>query len=410
MAKLSNVGDDRESVGLPPERFRELVDGLKELMSSSFELKRTKHATFSDGSELNEWQIKGAIEGKNVELNIEMPYLDFHFFVFQIGSELSAELIGSAPLFQVPIRQYTISGTPSFIKDLKRLFSFLSREIEPSFSEHAWRLYSSKEYLQFCNFIKPYLKKISLLRGRAFFTLWAACAAQKARLKEAATLYEKAATLLGLLSLPWFSYFCLQQRLGIKKPLTEDVMEEMRALGIGDVEVPQDLLVPSSQFDYDTYRTLLESASGARTNDEKKRTLEKLAAFLLNSIDGSISTLPNIRTTTEEMDLLLKNESTDPFWQRMGSPILVECKNWSKPVGPDVLRDLKGKMEIHGVRVGILLSLGRVTRGVKEYLKSQRIIGHMIIVIDKKDLSDIASARITPAQKISEKYYWLYTI
>ena len=40
------------------------------------------------------------------------------------------------------------------------------------------------------------------------------------------------------------------------------------------------------------------------------------------------------RNDVEEIDLVIRNESTDPFWAGEGSGyILVECKNWSSPVG-----------------------------------------------------------------------------
>ena len=48
---------------------------------------------------------------------------------------------------------------------------------------------------------------------------------------------------------------------------------------------------------------------------------------------GGVST--RRRSDLEEIDLVIPNESPDPVWQKEGSYLLGECKNWSSRVGRD---------------------------------------------------------------------------
>jgi branched-chain amino acid aminotransferase len=160
------------------------------------------------------------------------------------------------------------------------------------------------------------------------------------------------------------------------------------------------------------FGTMFEACLSAETNDEKKRTLETLGAMLVEMIEGLKVVDMNVITKTEEIDILVKNESRDPFWQRFSTPFLVECKNWSKPVGASEIRDFDGKKkEIH---FRIMIAINGITgkneredaRGVvRDALKEGRIV----IVLDKKDLEDIAKGT-SPADKIEAKYYELYRL
>src|SRR5262249_42003662 len=60
----------------------------------------------------------------------------------------------------------------------------------------------------------------------------------------------------------------------------------------------------------------------------KGKALEELVAALFDSVEGFMVVERNSHTANEEIDLVIRNESRDPVWQREGSLILVECKNW----------------------------------------------------------------------------------
>jgi DNA-binding NarL/FixJ family response regulator len=63
----------------------------------------------------------------------------------------------------------------------------------------------------------------------------------------------------------------------------------------------------------------------------KGALLEDLVALLFRSIRGfEQTTTPRRRTLDEEIDILIRNESTDPYWHKQSPYLLGECKNWSK--------------------------------------------------------------------------------
>jgi HEAT repeat protein len=78
----------------------------------------------------------------------------------------------------------------------------------------------------------------------------------------------------------------------------------------------------------------------------KGRALEELLAALIASIEGFIEFERNVITADEEIDIVFRNESRDPFWQKFGPVFLVECKNWkSQRVGKNEFNDLRDKIK-----------------------------------------------------------------
>lgn len=52
----------------------------------------------------------------------------------------------------------------------------------------------------------------------------------------------------------------------------------------------------------------------------------------------------NTRTATEEIDLIVLNNSQDPLYSREGPLVLVECKNWTSKPGRPEFSLLESKM------------------------------------------------------------------
>lgn len=161
-----------------------------------------------------------------------------------------------------------------------------------------------------------------------------------------------------------------------------------------------------------SFKDSLEKVFSAKTNVDKKVSLEGLAKILMNMIEGLKVFKTNVNTKTEEIDLLVKNENKDPFWQRLPSPFLVECKNWSKPVTAKEIRDFDGKMREITFRIMIAVNgiTGRSERdAARGVIRDARIKKRQIIVLDNEDLKDIAAGTL-PAEKINAKFYELYRI
>ncbi|MDT5272959.1 MAG: hypothetical protein QOH49_5145 [Acidobacteriota bacterium] len=92
-------------------------------------------------------------------------------------------------------------------------------------------------------------------------------------------------------------------------------------------------------------RGLYETVFTEETN-RKGKALELLVAALFSSIEGFNVIDSNVNTETEEIDIVIRNESTHPTWQKESSLILVECKNWhSKRVGQNEFELFQSKIE-----------------------------------------------------------------
>lgn len=156
----------------------------------------------------------------------------------------------------------------------------------------------------------------------------------------------------------------------------------------------------------------LEKLLKANTNKEKKDSLEELGTILIKMIEGLDVIKKNVNTDTEEIDILVRNESKDPFWQRLPNPFLIECKNWSKPVTASEIRNFDGKMSEIGFR--IMIAMNGITgenerKDARGVVRDARIKGRHIIVLDKNDLMDIAKG-VHSAEKINAKFYDLYKL
>ena len=78
----------------------------------------------------------------------------------------------------------------------------------------------------------------------------------------------------------------------------------------------------------------------------------------------------------------------------MGFYILVECKNWNKPVGTEEIGYFEHKLSVHDCKAGILFSKTGITGknfnkdylfGVRTILKSYHHLGRIIMILNYDD-------------------------
>lgn len=122
----------------------------------------------------------------------------------------------------------------------------------------------------------------------------------------------------------------------------------------------------------------------------KGRRLEQTMALLFRTMPGLTGVKTNLRNDVEELDLVITNESTDPILSREGSYILVECKNWSRPVGPEAVAYFEKKVEERRgrARLGILVAMSGFTAGVDVKLARAANKDMLLLMLDATDLSD----------------------
>jgi len=140
---------------------------------------------------------------------------------------------------------------------------------------------------------------------------------------------------------------------------------------------------------------LYETVFTEETN-RKGKALETFIAALFSSIEGFVEVSRNINTQTEEIDVVIRNESNHPTWQKESSLILVECKNWhSKRIGKNELVLFKEKIENRAgrCRLGFLICVEEFAETVtKEMLRSSKT-DLLIVPIDGERLRQLVQAQ-----------------
>ncbi len=134
---------------------------------------------------------------------------------------------------------------------------------------------------------------------------------------------------------------------------------------------------------------LVTTVESAKTTDEKGRSLEELIARLFGTIPG-FTVSGRVRTETEEIDISILNNSSDPRFMREEALILVECKNWMSKCGKNEFVILKEKMENRKGRcsIGFLVSWN----GFKETITKEMLRGSrervLIVPLDGRQIRE----------------------
>jgi hypothetical protein len=118
-----------------------------------------------------------------------------------------------------------------------------------------------------------------------------------------------------------------------------------------------------------TARYLREAASAARA--VKGKLLETAVGLGQSQVPGWRIYERNLRTTNEELDVVVENNSARAPWN--GAPyIITECKNWSEPVGRPEYDSLHMKLKERGgfARLGFALAAEGFTGGFYDRAKS----------------------------------------
>ena len=151
------------------------------------------------------------------------------------------------------------------------------------------------------------------------------------------------------------------------------------------------------------WESLLEAAQNGQSNYEKGVSLEDVADYYISCIEGLKVTERRVRTENEEIDLVCANVSENSELWKLGSVILVECKNWKNKVDPKVIRNLAYIMDKKGINSLFLFVKSDITSGVKDEIIKQAAHGKYIIVFTLEDLKLVNENSPKPVDIIIEK-------
>jgi ActR/RegA family two-component response regulator len=166
-------------------------------------------------------------------------------------------------------------------------------------------------------------------------------------------------------------------------PKLRNAVEAVRALRMAEL---------SGDETEATIRETWAAAESEKDANRKGKLLEDLMVLIFKTVPGFHQTTLRRQNELEEIDLLIQNASTDPLWvNERTSYILVECKNWSKPVGVPELTVFIGKIaKRYGrCRLGFFIAPGGVTRTFKGELAAKREGDHLVVLVDRDALLEL---------------------
>lgn len=167
----------------------------------------------------------------------------------------------------------------------------------------------------------------------------------------------------------------------------------------------------AAQTEADLYEINPVYASGLyeRASKGDWTALEKLAAYELSCIPGlQVEVQKRTMSSVFDVFIRLRGDYAD-FRSQLGAYMLGECKDWAKPVGPDVIAYLAQNLTFNECTAGILFSWEGIT-GTNEMkfaaltvLRAYHHGGRVILVLDHNDFQRAASGE--PLQDILRVKY-----
>ena len=153
-------------------------------------------------------------------------------------------------------------------------------------------------------------------------------------------------------------------------------------------------------FDLPTYQGLLADVDAAVTNNQKGDRFETLCSYILTNLTGVEIQARDALMASEEIDLVLWNAQTEEVLKPFENTILVECKNWSAPVGAPSLDSFISKMRRRALKTGMFIAASGVSGdflngngndGSIDIIKTSLAEGIRVIIINRTDLDNITS-------------------
>jgi len=133
---------------------------------------------------------------------------------------------------------------------------------------------------------------------------------------------------------------------------------------------------------------LAAAQDSKRSAQERGLQLEKALLLLFQSMEGLADAHHNVKQVGQQLDVVVFNESTDPWLQKQGSVLLIECKNWAGRVGTPEVRALLGDMGRwrQRCRLGVLVALGGYSGETRVDLLRESKGDKLVVLMDASDL------------------------
>jgi len=145
----------------------------------------------------------------------------------------------------------------------------------------------------------------------------------------------------------------------------------------------------------------LHRADKAKTTAEKGKPFEDLALYLFEKIPGLSHARRNKKNKfhTEEIDLVFWNNLHPAGLKSLNAIILVECKNWSQPVGSMEVNWFISKIRNRALDFGILLAAKGITGNAQDRAQAHQVVATALkdrvrmIVITMEEIENLKTSQ-----------------
>lgn len=152
---------------------------------------------------------------------------------------------------------------------------------------------------------------------------------------------------------------------------------------------------------------LLAEGDAATTPIARGNALEKLIVYVFGLIPGIALSAQNQMNAfyAEEIDVAFWNDGADDGLRLFDHILLIECKNWSSPVGYPELAVFKDKLDSRGRPMGILVAANGITGTHTEKNRAHSVLARALA--DHQEIIVITRDEIESLTDTSELVYLL---
>lgn len=131
-----------------------------------------------------------------------------------------------------------------------------------------------------------------------------------------------------------------------------------------------------AQFSHSHIKALLDQGLNASTTTEQGRALEELVCYLFGKVPGIGIYRRNVLNAfgTEEIDIAFWNDKSRKGLYFLPNILLVECKNWSVPVGSQQVGYFSQELQNRGRDHGILVAANGITGSPQQLTQAHSLL------------------------------------
>jgi hypothetical protein len=149
-----------------------------------------------------------------------------------------------------------------------------------------------------------------------------------------------------------------------------------------------------------TVQGFIDAGANATTTAKQGRALEDLICYVFERVPGiSIAKRNEMNAFhTEEIDVALWNDGHPEGLFFLPNIILVECKNWSQPVGSGEVNWFDSKLRNRGLNFGILVATNGITGNAEDLTAAHAVVaaalreGRRLVLLRTQEVVALANS------------------